>query len=67
MSVLRSALLEWDADRVSRVLVAALAVYLATRVTDDFLVGLGAVVLFAALFDGVRILTTRLAGPSREA
>ncbi|ELY38445.1 hypothetical protein [Natronorubrum tibetense] len=51
MSALRSALLEWNADRVSRILVAGLAVYLAARVTDEVLVGLGAAVLFAVVLD----------------
>ncbi|ELY65006.1 hypothetical protein [Natrinema versiforme] len=46
MSALRSALLEWDRNRISRVLLAGLAVFLARRVTDGVVTGVGATFLF---------------------
>ncbi|QCW04599.1 hypothetical protein [Natrinema pallidum] len=46
MSALRTALLEWNLSRISWVLRTALAVFLARRVTDGFLTGLGAALLF---------------------
>ena len=48
---LQSALFEWNPRRVSRVAVSAAAVFLAGRLTDDFVLGLGAVVVLAMLLD----------------
>ncbi|MFC6767903.1 hypothetical protein [Natrinema soli] len=46
MSALRAVLFEWDLSRIARILVSGLAVFLALRVTDGFLTGLGATLLF---------------------
>lgn len=53
MSALRSALLEC-ADRIGRILVAGVAVFLAMRLTEGFLVGLGATVAIAAVLNVLR-------------
>ncbi|WP_408959678.1 hypothetical protein [Natrinema sp. 74] len=50
MSAVRSVLLEWDWNRVARVVVSGLAVFLALRLTDGFVTGLGATFLFLAVF-----------------
>ena len=51
MSTLQSALLDWDVSRITRVVMSGTAVFLAFRVTDEFLVGLGAAVVFAVVLD----------------
>lgn len=53
MSALRSALLECG-DRIGRILVAGVAVFLATHLTEGFLVGLGATVAIAAVLNALR-------------
>lgn len=63
MSALRSVVLDWDADRVVRLLVSAGAGYLAIRVADGLLAQLGAVVLFAVVlmlpWEGAKRLVDR--------
>lgn len=51
MSVLRSPLLDWNLNRVARVAVSSIAVFLAIRLTDGFLVGLGVAVVLAMVLD----------------
>jgi len=51
MSPLRSALLDWDLNRVTRIAVSAVAVFLAFRLTDGFLPGLGVAVVLAVALD----------------
>ncbi len=46
MTVLRSALLEWDLTRAARIVTSGLAVFLALRVTNGFVAGIGATLLF---------------------
>ena len=60
MAGLRSALLEWDWNRVARVIVSGLAVFLALRLTDGFVTGLGATFLFLFLFTVPWEIATRL-------
>ncbi|WP_137290107.1 hypothetical protein [Natronorubrum halophilum] len=67
MSALRPALLEWDADRIVRILVAGVSVFLAVRVTDGVLVGLGAAVLFTVAFNCLWEIATRIGGRFRAA
>ncbi|WP_121742844.1 hypothetical protein [Natronorubrum halophilum] len=65
MSALGTALLEWDADRIVRILVAGVSVFLAVRVTDSVLVGLGAAVLFVVAFNCLWVIATRIRGRLR--
>ena len=51
MSVLRSPLLDWNLNRVTRVAVSSIAVFLAIRLTDGFLLGLGVAVVLAMILD----------------
>jgi len=51
MSPLRSALLDWDLNRVTRVAISVVAVFVALRLTDGFLSGLGVAVVLAAVLD----------------
>ncbi|SFL46781.1 hypothetical protein SAMN04487950_3903 [Halogranum rubrum] len=51
MSTLQSALLDWNLSRIIRVVISGTAVFLAFRVTDEVLVGLGAAVAFAMVLD----------------
>ncbi len=51
MSALRSAFFDWNLNRVVRVAVSVTAVFLATRLTDGLLVGLGVVVALAMVLD----------------
>ncbi|MFC4988755.1 hypothetical protein [Saliphagus infecundisoli] len=51
MSALRSAFFDWNLNRVVRVAVSVTAVFLATRLTDGLLVGLGVVVALAIVLD----------------
>jgi hypothetical protein len=51
MSTLQSALLDWNLSRIIRVVMSGTAVFLSFRVTDEFLVGLGAAVAFAMALD----------------
>ncbi|TKX43874.1 MULTISPECIES: hypothetical protein [Halorubrum] len=51
MSTLRSVLLNWNLNRVTRAAVSGAAVFLAIRVTDGFLMGLGAAVVLAMVLD----------------
>ena len=51
MSVLRSPLLDWNLNRVTRVAVSCIAVFLAIRLTEGVLVGLGVAVVLAMVFD----------------
>ncbi|MFB1063494.1 hypothetical protein [Natrinema sp. H-ect4] len=46
MSALRAVLFEWDLSRIARILGTGLAAFLALRVTDGLLTGLGATLLF---------------------
>ena len=66
MTGLRSALLEWDADRVARALVAGSAVYLSMRFTNGFLIGLGVVVLCAVVLDIPLAVVERTLDRSRD-
>ncbi len=51
MSALRSALFDWNPNRVARVAVSGIAVFLAIRLTDGLLVGLGVAVALAMVLD----------------
>ncbi|SIS01461.1 hypothetical protein SAMN05421752_107139 [Natronorubrum thiooxidans] len=51
MSALRSALFDWNLNRVARVAVSGIAVFLAIRLTDGLLVGLGVAVALAMVLD----------------
>jgi len=51
VSTPQSALLEWNLRRVSRVVVSAIAVFLALRLTDGFVLGLGVAVVLAILLE----------------
>ncbi|SET84526.1 hypothetical protein SAMN04488694_11430 [Natrinema hispanicum] len=51
MSALRSALFDWNLNRVVRVAVSGIAVFLAIRLTDGLLVGLGVAVALALVLD----------------
>ncbi|RLM49502.1 hypothetical protein [Halorubrum sp. Atlit-28R] len=51
MFTLRSVLLNWDLNRVTRAAVSGAAVFLAIRVTDGFLMGLGVAVVLAVVLD----------------
>jgi Sec-independent protein secretion pathway component TatC len=51
MSTLRSVLLNWNLNRVTRVAVSGAAVFLAIRVTDGLLMGLGVAVVLAMMLD----------------
>lgn len=51
MSALRFALLDWNLNRVTRVAVSGIVVFLAIRLTDGFLVGLGVAVALALVLD----------------
>mgnify|MGYP000689256254 CR=1 FL=1 len=51
MSALRSALFDWNLNRVVRVAVGGIALFLAMRLTDGFLVGLGVAVALAMVLD----------------
>ena len=51
MSALRSALFDWKLNRVARVAVSGIAVFLAIRLTDGLLVGLGVAVALAMVLD----------------
>ncbi|QCS43941.1 hypothetical protein [Natrinema versiforme] len=66
MSALRSVLLEWDLNRISRILVAGLAVFLARRVTDGFLTGLGATLLFLFVLAVAWEAAKRIVGGSSD-
>lgn len=60
MSALRSALFDWDAARVSRVVVAGLALYLAQRIADGFLAELGTVIVLCILLDLPWVIAKRV-------
>ncbi|WP_248910792.1 hypothetical protein [Halocatena marina] len=66
MSALRAVLFEWDLVRVYRILAASLAVYVTANYTDDFLLGLGVVIIVGAVLDTPRWLYDRYARPSDE-
>jgi Sec-independent protein secretion pathway component TatC len=51
MSALRSALFDWGLNRATRVAVSCIAVFLAIRLTDRLLVGLGVAVALAMILD----------------
>ncbi|WP_440772646.1 hypothetical protein [Natronorubrum sp. DTA28] len=51
MSTLRSALFDWNPNRVTRVAVSGIAVFLAVRFTDGLLVGFGVAVGLAVVLD----------------
>jgi len=51
VSGLQSVLIEWNLRRVSRVVVSAIAVFLALRLTDGFVLGLGVAVVLAILLE----------------
>jgi Sec-independent protein secretion pathway component TatC len=51
MFTLRSVLLNWNLNRVTRAAVSGAAVFLAIRVTDGFLMGLGVAVVLAMVLD----------------
>ncbi|WP_231187360.1 hypothetical protein [Haladaptatus sp. DYF46] len=51
MSTLRSVLLDWNLNRVTRIAVSGAAVFLAIRVTDGLLIGLGVAVVLAMMLD----------------
>ncbi|SDD85205.1 hypothetical protein SAMN05192552_10586 [Natrinema hispanicum] len=51
MSALRSALFDWNLNRVVRVAVSGIAVFLAIRLTDGLLVRLGVAVALALVLD----------------
>jgi len=48
---MQSALLNWNLRRVTRVVVSSIAVFLAFRLTDGFLLGLGVAVALAIVID----------------
>ena len=60
MSALRSALFDWDAARVSRVVVAGLALYLAQRIADGFFAELGAVIVLCVVLDLAWVVAKRI-------
>ncbi|RZV06490.1 hypothetical protein SAMN05192552_105311 [Natrinema hispanicum] len=51
MSALPSALFDWNLNRVVRVAVSGIAVFLAIRLTDGLLVGLGVAVALALVLN----------------
>jgi len=51
MSALRSAFFDWNLNRVVRVALSGIAVFLAIRLTDGLLVGLGVAVVLALVLD----------------
>ena len=51
MSMLRSVLLDWNLNRVTRVAVSGAAVFLAIRVTDGLLTGLVLAIVLATVLD----------------
>lgn len=52
MSALRTALLEWDTDRIVAVVAAGVAVYASMQLADGLLTGLGLTVCLAAVLSG---------------
>lgn len=60
MSALRSALFDWDAARVSKVIVAGLAVYIAQRIADGFLAELGIVIILCIVLDIPWLIAERI-------
>lgn len=60
MSALRSALFDWDAARVSRVIVAGLALYIAQRVADGFFAELAAVIVLCIVLDIPWLIAERI-------
>jgi hypothetical protein len=51
MSTLRSVFLDWNLNRVTRIAVSGAAVFLAIRVTDGLLIGLGVAVVLVMVLD----------------
>lgn len=49
MSALRSALFDWNLNRVASVAVSGTAVFFAVRITDGLLVGIGVAVALAVV------------------
>jgi hypothetical protein len=66
MSALRAVLSNWDLNRVYSILVASLAVYVTADYTDDFLIGLGVVIIVIVALDTPRWLYNRYARPGDE-
>ncbi len=66
MSALRAALFEWDLNRATRIAVSALAVFLALRVTDGVVAGLGATMVFLVLLSIPWEIAERFADRSRD-
>ncbi|OIB57213.1 hypothetical protein [Natrialba sp. SSL1] len=60
MSALRTALLEWDADRIVTVVTAGVAVYSSTQLTDGLVTGLALAICLAAVLGGSWWGVTRL-------
>lgn len=56
MSALRDALFDWDANRVWRVVVTAVALFVAVNYTDGFLLGLGVTIAVGMALDTPRML-----------
>ena len=61
MSSLRSGFFSWTPDKVARVAVSGIAVFLAVRGTDRLLIGLGVAVALAMMLDIPRWLYDRYA------
>ncbi|PHQ47704.1 hypothetical protein DJ68_00415 [Halorubrum sp. C3] len=59
MSVLRPGPFSWNPDKVARVAVSGIAVFVAVRVTDRLLIGLGVAVALAMTLDIPRWLYNR--------
>lgn len=51
MSTMQSAFLNWNLSRITRIIKSAVAVFLALRLTDGFLLGLGVAVVLAIVLD----------------
>jgi len=65
MSTPQSALLDWNLSRVTRVAVSVVAVFLAFRLTDEFLPGLGMAIILAIVIDIPWWLHTRYVAQSK--
>ncbi|SEQ91935.1 hypothetical protein SAMN04489841_2736 [Natrinema salaciae] len=64
MFALRTALLEWDLNRVTRVATAGLGVFFALHLTDGFVTEIGATFLFLSVFSVLWEIADRLLGRS---
>jgi|GEM_PF-1775809 Sec-independent protein secretion pathway component TatC len=66
MSALRTALLDRGLARATRVAVSGIAVFLALRFTDGFLMGLGVAVVLATVLDTPWWLYNRYANTNNK-